>query len=187
MIKKIGNQFLLLEFGSININDAKVSFKKASNFFSSKNEFIQFFSIKPVSSEQQIFHALDNALTSFNSKTKKPFTKTLSLEFLLFLTAQKQLNTALDLLELKKGKNLVGTIAFAKSKQKLAKAKTFFKNELEFKPEKNAIEKNLKKNFSFLKKTFAITDAELKTFSAPKEKALQKLVLEKIALLSLKK
>lgn len=213
MLKKFENFFVFFDCGTININDADVTFKKASSLFNSvlntkvtttnesnmnsysfnmllnsSVEFVQFFSSKVVSSEEQIMHALDNAIASMCSR--KSFTKSLSLEFLLFLTAQRQLNKALDLLKLNKGKNSVCVLAFCKSKQNIAKAKQFFKKELCFVPKKNVknvIENNLKKNFSLLKKIFAIEDAELKVFALPTEKALQQLVLEKIALLSLKK
>lgn len=187
MIKKVNNSFIFFDCGAININDVNVSFKKASSFLKPTDGFVQFFSTKVLSSEEQILHAFDNAFTSFFSK--KPFSKSLFFEFLMFLTAQRQLENALKLLELNNGKNEVCVIVFSEDKRNVLRAKKFFKKELFFVPQKNAVENNLKKNFEFLKTVFEINEKELNALAlfGKKEKALQVLVLEKIALLSLKK
>ena len=201
MLKNVSSSLISVKIGSVNITNVNITLNKVLGF-PVQGGFLQMVPLKMVSSPDHLFFAAEQAASAFApapdsaprsafgsaSGGKTALAKTPSLEFLLRFTARKQIGKALDEIKFVDGKNDVVVIILANSKAQLQSAEKFLKKELDFKPqsEKQAaetIQKNVKKNFSYLKKTYSITDAELNALSDfGKTEALQNAVLEKIAL-----
>ena len=175
--KKIDSNFLIIKTGSINTNNAETTLKKLTI---KSNPTITMISLKPVASIEQIESAFFHSLDAFENKTNT--TKNIQLEFLLFLTAQKQLDKALEEMQLL-GKEEVAIVGFGSNKKTILNELKILEKEIKFKENKKLIQKNLKKNYNYLKQFFAITNNELSVLqSKNKFDGLQKSVLEKIAL-----
>ncbi|MDO8537862.1 MAG: KEOPS complex subunit Cgi121 [archaeon] len=177
MLSKIDSKFLLIKTGSINTNNAETMLLNLSG---KSNPTICLISLKPITSNEHIKSAFYHSLKAFENNSNT--TKNIQLELLLFLTARKQLDKALDEMELN-GKDEIALIGFGANKKIIEKEFKILEKELNFKENKNLIQKNLKKNFNYFKKFFSITEKELSIIqSKNKFEALQKSVLERIAL-----
>jgi len=177
--KKLNSNFLIIKTGSIDTNNAETMLKKLS---SNKTNFpiISIISLKPIISIEQIESAIHHSLKAFENNSNTA--KSIQLEMLLFLSAQKQLNKALELMQLN-GKDEVALIGFGKNKKQVLNEIKSLEKSINFTQKNGLIEKNLKKNFNQLKKLFNISDTEIKILSEKnKFDGLQKIVLEKIAL-----
>lgn len=177
--KKIDSNLLIIKTGSINTNNAETTLLNLSG---KTNPVISMISLKPVASIEQIESAFFHSIKAFENKTNT--TKNIQLEFLLFLTAQKQLDKVLEEMQLL-GKEEVALIGFGASKKIIENKIKILEKETKFKENNNLIQKNLKKNYNYFKKFFSITEKELSVLGKNKFDALQKIVLEKIALTKL--
>ena len=184
MIQKISTGFVLLKTGFLTINTVEESINKTLALLSGKHELAQVCCLAPLCSEQQILHSLEQSI-GFHAQNIGISSK-LSLEFLVRVTASRQIQDALNKLALKSGKQAVVLVFFSSDKKRVEKAFQEFKELFEFKEKSGLIQKNLKENFSKLCKLYSISETELKTLnSKDKYSALQSLVLERIACLEL--
>lgn len=137
--------------------------------------------VKPIASQKHLFHALDQTIDSFSKGSnisKKP-----EIEAMLRLSGTRQFENALKILGLEKRRNEIVLFSFGKNAEKAVKEAA---KAIGLKEDKNLLEKNLKKNFSYLKELYEIPDLELKALKdLGKLKALEFAVLEKIALIAL--
>lgn len=181
---KIDGMLFEAKIGLINISNVEASLKKASLTLSGKNEFFQIISLKPIASLKQLELAAEHTLYAFQNSQN--FALKPSMEFLLRAAAEKQLNKVLDAFPLTEGENKVAVIALAENKKNLIKALKFAQSGLDFKENPALLEENLKQNTDFLIDWFKIYSKELESLNSEnKQEALQKIILEKIALLNL--
>ena len=193
MFSKIDSNFLIIKTGSINTNNAETILLKLLEKALPKNEGkpseklsgktnpkICMISLKPIVSFEQIESAFYHSLKAF--ETNSNTTKNIQLELLLFLTAKKQLDKALDEMQLH-GKDEIALLGFGANKNAIQKELKILEKEIKFKENKKLIQKNLKKNYNYFKKFFCITEKELFIIQTKnKFDGLQKAVLERIAL-----
>ncbi|MDO8428477.1 MAG: KEOPS complex subunit Cgi121 [Candidatus Diapherotrites archaeon] len=186
MIQKIGPGFVLIKTGYLTINTVEESINKTLALLSRPSEFAQIISVKPICSMDQIFFGADQAQEFFTQNLG--ITSSIPLEFLVRVTAQRQLKDALVLAGLKQGKQSVCLVFYSNSKDRVQQAFKKFEELFEFKEKKNLLEENCKQNFSDLCFLYNISETELNVINFKnKTKALQSLVLERIACLELNK
>ena len=180
--KKIDSQNTALKAGNSNIINADASIKKLLASAKKNKIFLQAFPLKPIASTQQIFFAFEQSFSALKQKTA--FSQKPELEFLLRLSGKKQIKEIWQHFGLKKGRQEIVIVAAGKDKDKVKRALKEAEEILGFKESKNLLEKNLKRNFKFIQSVYSIEAGQLQAFKGAKEKALQQLVLEKMALLS---
>ncbi|MFH1588901.1 MAG: KEOPS complex subunit Cgi121 [Candidatus Diapherotrites archaeon] len=179
MIKKLNESFFLVfSFGKLTINSFRANIK--SVLLSEKALFSQIINLKPVASPDQVMFASLSTVNSiqFNSMhLSNP-----SLELLLHLCGERQINKALDLLEVKEKTKEIVLIVVGKEKTKInSELKKLEKLTGLIKDEK-LIQKNFEKNKNELMKLYGIKEKELKLFKH-KNNALKELIIEKNAMM----
>jgi tRNA threonylcarbamoyladenosine modification (KEOPS) complex Cgi121 subunit len=176
IFKRISQGTAAIEAGKIELNDID-SFAARLNSYS---DFVQVCSLKAICCATQPFVALEHALSAIDSGTA--FSRTAGLEFMLRLSAERQVGKALDKVGLAQGKNTALVISFADEKAKAENAIEFVKG-LGFKPQPRLFE-GLKDNTAHVKEIYGITEKELSTLSDLPE-PLCAAVIERIALVAL--
>lgn len=181
MESKIGLFHVLLLEGTLNKNNIEAIIKKSMDLFEREQEFLQCCSIDGMPSMRFALNAMENALAG--KKIGKAKLKKKSLSFLLWLYCTNQLDKAIEFAG-KWEKGVLLAIA-AKDKAKLNRALELAK-ELGFKEKNGIIEKNFRENLESFIEKFKISENELKAFSQmPKHKAIEKLLIERQALMAL--
>ncbi|MBN2127385.1 MAG: hypothetical protein JW703_03255 [Candidatus Diapherotrites archaeon] len=174
MLAKLNKSFYCgLTQGIINNNSFKANIK--SVLVSSESLFSQAVSIKAIASLNQIHFAALQTIQciEFNSMhLSNP-----SLELLLNLTGVRQINKALDLLELNEFNEKAVLIVIGKNKDKVKKELINLEKISEIKKNSKLIELNFVKNKKELMKLYGIKETELKLFE-DKDKALKELIIE---------
>ncbi len=177
MPEKFDTKNLRIVAGSADIKDSDSAIKKLLAESKKLNSFAQLISLKPIASEEQITFALEQSMDSFAKKTN--FSKSLELEFLTRLSGQRQINKAMDLFALEKGKNEVALILYSENKKNIQELIKFVEKEIDFKVKKDFIKQNAKKNGKFIAEIYGIGEEELKILP------LEESVLERIAMVAL--
>jgi tRNA threonylcarbamoyladenosine modification (KEOPS) complex Cgi121 subunit len=170
---KLNSLIVEVKKGSIIVVNPKTIIKKLTLKTKKKGFNLIILPLEFVFSIKTLKIALEQAINAFKKGSNKA--KTLELEFLRRFFAQKQLNKVIKLIELKKGKNNVVLIFFGKK----IELKEVLK-ELSFK-EKNSIKPDFKK----IMKAYNISENELKAFKGSKKSIIEKIVIERIALMNL--
>jgi len=170
--RKIGKQEFSLLKGRISKNSYEESIIKLS--FESQNGFVQIVPSRLIGGQNHLLSAIENTLSSFQSKSN--FSKKPELELILRLTGIKQLNKALKKAEF--GKEDLVLIIGSKNKNKI----NSIKKKLGF------VEKKfeLGKNKNYLIKFFNITKNELKSLADLKN-PLEEIIIERCAFVSLER
>lgn len=167
---------IFIKEGIVNIFNAGATIKRLM-LCPEKKSFIQLASLKPVASKEQLLFAFTQALEA--RKKKEMFSNSLSLEFLLRLSGQKQISAALELFKLNEGENKVAVASDSK------KALAWFEKEFSFKEKKGLIKENARQNFSALKKIYSIGEKELLALDDCAN-PLSEAVIERIALMGMR-
>ncbi|AJF59892.1 MAG: hypothetical protein J4224_04285 [Candidatus Diapherotrites archaeon] len=163
--------------GSIKVNSVGSTIKKLSVYCSGK-QFVQLCYAAPIASIDQVFFALEQTISAFDSGAN--FSKKQELEFLIRLTGRKQISRALDLTGLKKGMNTALLVIVASNEKEIKKIFNEIKMQTGFKEKKIDFKKNEKE----LIKIHGILQKEIDALKDLKN-PVQELVLEKIALVAL--
>ncbi len=171
--------YILFSAGDANILHVDATIKKLM-FLSKEHEteLFQAFSLVPVISKFQLDIILEQTLSSFEDKTN--IVKQPSLEFLLRLCATRDLNKAIRTVGIKEGKQDLGIIVFAKNKETCKKIYSSVKNILEMNENNNLLDSNFGKNKKTLMNIYGIDSSQ-----ELDKNMVEKLVIEKIAMLSL--
>jgi len=180
MQAKIGSVKALLLEGTLNNHNLEAIVNKANDLFSDSNGLMQCCSLELVPSMNYARQALENTLAGKaipSAKIKKP-----ALNFLLWIYCVDQLEKAIKFAG--QGDKFLLVIAAeedAALKKSLKAAK-----DLGFVEKDGLIEENLKENKEKLMEHFDISKDALKAFShLPESEAIEKLAMEKQALLGL--
>ncbi|MFH1256492.1 MAG: KEOPS complex subunit Cgi121 [Candidatus Diapherotrites archaeon] len=166
---------IFIKEGIADISNAGATIKRLM-LCPEKKAFIQLVSLKPVVSREQLLFAFTQALQA--QEKKETFSKSLPLEFLLRLSAQKQISAALELFALKEGENKVAVVSDSK------KALAWFEKEFSFTEKKGLLAENAEKNFAALKKIYSVGEKELIALNDCAN-PLSEAVIERIALLGM--
>ncbi len=169
---KINSHFCSIKTGNINYKESTIKSLLALN---AGENFCQIVPANKACSFNQAFFAFEQATDALAKNTS--FSYKLNLEFLIRFFGTKQINAALDLAELKAGKNSILLVCAQKDKKKLNELLMNAKKELEFEEKKIVLGKNKKE----LMDTYNISKNALESMKGQKN-ALEKLIIEKNAL-----
>lgn len=184
-VQKIGSKTACFSVGTANTKNPDKVLKKLSLAKTTPNSHYSLFNAEFVVSPKHVWHAVNAGLSAF--ETDSMILKDLALEIVVRLSGQRQVKMALDLFALDNAKT-VGVVVIADSKKELEQKFREIKTEFEFKElnEKTFFEQNWKKNSGKIKKAFGISEKEISAFEQwPKQKAVEALIIERIALLGL--
>ena len=138
----------------------------------------QVFDASRIAGKTHLAHAAKLALTA--QSTRRDFTSSLGLELMCWATGARQITQALERVGLREGSTRVAVLTLGKSRGTVNRAQTDIFSELGIERDCRVLELTPEKARSLVK-VFSISEEELKL--AP----IEKLVLERIALLSLEK
>ena len=147
---------------------------------------VQFFDAKRVVGPQHLYFAAINALNAF--KKRRNISNNLEVEALLYVSAQRQIKKAVEMVGIKQDSSEVAVLIMAENKRENNDCTTLVSNLIPGERDNRVLELTGKK-IKAIKKLFRISnlefEAKLKREGLEKE-ALTDLVIERIALLGTK-
>ena len=175
---------MALDWGAITVNNRDNLLKTIAENAPSKG-FAQAFGVQWIAGEEQAIRAVEQALESHENGTN--FSQKLELEFLQRLVGEKQSNQAIEFGGISESKQAVGLIVVAPKPAEANSALPRISKSIHFKPKRNVLAENLRKNAKALQHHYGVTDRELEALKdlGSRTKALQAAVLEKVVLVSL--
>lgn len=147
---------------------------------------VQFFEAEHVAGWEHLYHAVYNALLSV--KQKRVISKSLSMEILLYASAQHQIKRATEIIGITSKSSKIALIVVSRSKALPAKqALSAISKQVKALPDESVLELTTRK-IGAIRKTFGITDNELKATETgrPLHRVVTDLIIERMALLSTK-
>lgn len=182
VIKKFSKHLLIAgikKLGMLNYEEICSKIDKGYN-----NLEIQFVDPRKILGSNHIYFATLNALKAF--KNKKNISKSLSIEILLYISGQKQIEAAIRLFGLqKKNRNLI-LVAVGEKKEDLKRLEQNVKKSLNVELDNSIIESYSKKKYDNIKRVFNISTLEIETVkrkSDDSKDVLEKLIVERMAFL----
>lgn len=163
-----------------------VAFQKAEAYLKSHRKqksdvALQFFDADLIATEEHLYFAVLNALQAF--KAKSNCSKSVAVEAMLYASAQRQIQKAIEHIGVKPGScNLAVTIVGGDEKQiesQLCALSEYFGCA----PDGSVLRLTEPKKQG-IKAAFQVTEIEIETQKTPAEAALVNLIIERMALLS---
>jgi tRNA threonylcarbamoyladenosine modification (KEOPS) complex Cgi121 subunit len=185
MIEKLEDfdQYLVIAgFKNVQINNADAFFKDIRE--KTHNACVQFFDAILIAGPEHLRFAALNALNAL--KNKLNISSSLTMETLLYASAQNQINNAINQLGIKPGSRQVAVLIMAESKDKASRILDTVSKLLPGKRDDSVIELSSTK-VDGLKKLFRISSLELEAKTERKgteKEAVLDLVIEHMALLA---
>lgn len=181
-IPEFKKYIIITGFKDARIGDAE-EFLKIINKEKPSSVEIQFFDAKLVATWQHLYFATLNALTAF--KNKMNISKSLAMETLLYASAQRQIRKAMKILGIKADTSEMAVLIIGEKPEVVKSALQMVSKHVNAKENKLVLGLSKKKN-ELIRKTFGISELELKTAMKKddREDALTCLVIEMMALLA---
>ena len=146
---------------------------------------VQLVDARAVASQRHIISAAEHAAYSF--ARGENIAAKLSLEFLLYLAADRQLRSAIEKMGIKEENLKIAVIALGKKREKVVKALEELLVKLPGEVDASLLEASKEKE-EHLRKIFDIKEEELEAArKVHREEALEHMILERIALFHVKK
>lgn len=174
MKHKVNKNFVEIKKGYCNLSSVPATIKSLSEASKELNGFIQLINAACVVSDKQVLTALKYTFDSFDSGTNR--LNSPELEFLLAITATRQLDEAVSVCELKEGK-MPCVLVVSGANEKIVSTLLSEGKKITSFSEKKILVPSVKK----ISEVFKISHAEIKSLKGEKN-ALDLLVLEKMAL-----
>lgn len=152
-----------------------------------RNVIIQLFNARKIATWKHIFIATINAIAAF--KQKRNIASQLSLEILLYATAQRQIKDAINLLGVSEETKEVAILVLGETEKKVVSA---FKQVVDFlngKEEENLLEIFNEAKLNKLLNTFKISEEEINAVitEESKEEAVVKCIIDRISIFAVEK
>jgi len=152
-----------------------------------RNVIIQLFDARKIATWKHIFIATINAIAAF--KQKRNIASQLSLEILLYATAQRQIKDAINLLGVSEETKVVAILVLGETEKKVVSA---FKQVVDFlngKEEENLLEIFNEAKLNKLLNTFKISEEEINAVitEESKEEAVVKCIIDRISIFAVEK
>lgn len=181
-IEEFGKYAAITGFRNVKIKDTKEFLKKIHKEKPSNVE-TQFFDAKFVASWQHLYFAVLNALTAF--KNKGNISKSVTMETLLYASAQRQIRKAMELLGIKSETSEIAVLIIGQNPETVKSALPIISASVNVQHDDTVLELSEEKR-RIIQKAFGISDLELKTVMKKDglEEALTNLVIERMALLA---
>jgi KEOPS complex subunit Cgi121 len=147
---------------------------------------VQFFDAGLVAGWEHLYFSVLNSLKAFESGTN--ISKSLSVECLLFASAQGQISFAFELIGVKKESSQVGVVVVAGGEKEAGRALSEVSASIGGKRDDSILELSDEK-IPRIRRLFGISDVELGATrgSSGRKKALSDLVIEHVALLAVRR
>ncbi|HLN89559.1 MAG TPA: KEOPS complex subunit Cgi121 [Candidatus Binatia bacterium] len=162
--------------------DRLEAFLKADRKQTRQNIDIQFFDANLIATSEHLYFAVLNALQAFKNKTN--LSKSPAVEAILYASAQRQIQKAIEFCGIKPEAKSMALIIIGDDPKQIEDALEKVTKIVGSAPDISVLEIS-KSKATQIKRVFGITDQELKTVddSDPK-KAIASLVIERVALLA---
>jgi KEOPS complex subunit Cgi121 len=181
-IEEFGKCAAITGFRNVKIKDTEEFLKKIHKEKPSIVE-TQFFDAKYVASWQHLYFAVLNALTAF--KNKENISKSVTMETMLYASAQRQIRKAMELLGIKSETSEIALLIIGQNPETVKSALPIISASVNVQHDDTVLELSEEKR-RIIQKIFGISDLELKTVMKKDglEEALTNLVIEQMALLA---
>lgn len=171
-----GKRMIGVVGGGATVDDVDELLKKLARIDRKHGTVSQIFDASRIAGKEHLLHAARLALIA--QATGKNFASSLNIELVCWVAGERQINRAFGKVGVREGSMAVAVLTIGKTRAAVKRAQEDFVRELQIKRDDDVVEFVPKK-----------TSALLKVFSIPKRELeiadIQKLVLERIALLSL--
>ena len=170
--------------GYRNIKFAKAEeFLKANRKETQENVDLQFFDAHLIATQEHLYFAALNALQAFQNKTN--ISKSLAMETMLYASAQRQIQKAIQRCGIKPETTSMAVIIIGEDPTQLKTMLQAISTCVGVEPDEKVLEMSNFKEQKIIE-TFQITDQELKTVmkNENREEAVVNLVIERVALLA---
>jgi KEOPS complex subunit Cgi121 len=184
-IEEFGKHVSITGLGNAKIKNVE-EFLKIIRKEKPANVEIQFFDAELVATWQHLYFAVLNALTAF--KNKRNISKSLTMEIMIYASAQHQIRKATELMGIKPATSNIAVLMIAEKAEDMKSAlSTVFKH-VKAQKYDEVLEMSSEKE-KIIQNTFGISDLELKTVMKRNslEKTLVDLVIERMALLAIQR
>jgi KEOPS complex subunit Cgi121 len=174
--------FAAAGFRNVKVNDINGFFNVIRKKLKDAN--VQFFDARLIAGWKHLYFAALNALNAFKNKTN--ISNSVAVETLLYASAQRQINKAVELLGIKPESSQVAVLVIAETKQKTATILETVSELISSERDDSVIELTSEK-VNGVKRLFGISKLELEAKLEKKgfeKKALLNLVIEHVALLA---
>lgn len=180
--EEFGKYVAIAGFRNVKVKDSEEFIRKIRKEKPSNVE-IQFFNAEFVATWEHLYFAVLNALTAF--KNKKNISKSVAMETMLYASAQRQIQKAMKLLGIKSDSSEIVVVTIGGNLERVKSALTIVSKYINAKRDDTILQLSEKK-VKVIKKTFGISDVELKTLMERNnlKNALVNLVIERMALLA---
>jgi tRNA threonylcarbamoyladenosine modification (KEOPS) complex Cgi121 subunit len=158
-------------------------FLKANRKEIQQNTHTQFFDAELIASQEHLYFAVLNALQAFQNKTN--ISKSLAMETMLYASAQRQIQKAIQRGGIKPETTSMAVIIIGENPKQIETVLQAITECVGVEPDEKVLEMSKVKEKK-IKETFQITDEELKTVmkNENREEAVVNLVVERVALLA---
>jgi tRNA threonylcarbamoyladenosine modification (KEOPS) complex Cgi121 subunit len=180
-IEEFGKYVEITGYKNIAFDKAE-AFLKANRKQTRQNIDIQFFDADLIATQEHLYFAVLNALQAFKNKTN--LSKTPAMETILYASAQRQIQKAIERCGIKTQTKSMAILIIGDDPKQIENALEEVTKSVGSDPDAAVLEMTKNKETK-IKKAFEITDQELKTVENSRpEKAIVNLVIERVALLA---
>jgi KEOPS complex subunit Cgi121 len=185
LLKYIGEAGKYVEitgFRNVGIRDAE-EFVKAARRETPESVWVQFFDADLVATWQHLYFAVLNALLAF--RNERNISKTPAMETMLYASAQRQIQKALQLMGVKRDSANVAVVISGDSADAVEALLSAVSKRIDQEPDETVLDVSSEKALG-IREAFGVTEKMLETVMDRNdgEKALVNLVIERVALLS---
>jgi KEOPS complex subunit Cgi121 len=184
-IGEFGKHVSITGFRNANIKNVE-EFLKIIRKEKTADVEIQFFDAELVATWQHLYFAVLNALTAF--KNKRNISKSLTMEIMIYASAQHQIRKATELLGIKPATSNIAVLMIAGKAEDMKLALSTVLKHVKAQKDDTVLEMSVEKE-KIIQNTFGISDLELETVMKGNnlEKTLVDLVIERMALLAIQR
>jgi tRNA threonylcarbamoyladenosine modification (KEOPS) complex Cgi121 subunit len=180
-IKDFGKYVEITGYKKITFKAAE-DFLKANRKLTSQNLDVQFFDADLIATQEHLYFAVLNALQAFQNKTNH--SKSPAMETILYASAQRQIQKAIERLGIKPETKNMALIIVGEDPKQIETSLEAVTKSVGSNPDENVLEISKAKEAK-IKKAYEITQQELKTIETrSQKKAIADLVIERVALLA---
>ena len=184
-LQKIGKRLVFVQTGELQLfNTSLESVLKKLSLACRADLVFQLVSLKPLVSEHVVLAALEQAFFALDSGSS--FSKKPELELLVRLSGKRQVSDALQLFGLQEKPKQFAVLVAVGADSTIQKNAVELGSEIGFRFRTGLFKSNFLKNKKFILDAFGILPSDWAVFqSFPEQKAVESLVLEKMALVEL--
>src|SRR5665647_3902522 len=180
-IKEQGKYLEITGYRSIAFDKAEI-FLKTNRKQASQNVDVQFFDAELIATQEHLYFAVLNALQAFENKTN--LSKSPAMETMLYASAQRQIQKAIIRAGIKPQTQNMAIIIVGDDPKQIENALETVTESMGTEPDERVLDLTKNKE-AIIKKTFEITEEELKVLEkGNQKKAITNIIIERVALLS---